>query len=212
VKLQVVTERASASKKTCSGISTKNISIKRCALIFGFAFLAISLVTLFIGLPSANADQYGRDYRDFSRKIRSSREQCESLKGYRSADCDLPGFVTRPLYDLDTGESRLSTGFLERLRQIAVKQTHIWPDTILEGDFEAAGDTRIDKVEAIHDGELLVAYRIHYSETAWYTGDCDPEKDPTLRSCRQGRISEASFVSPMLTSWMRDDFAYAKFR
>jgi hypothetical protein len=202
-----VTKPASASKKNII-----KHSIKRFVLIFGFAFLAITLVTLFVGLPTANADQYGRDYREFSRKIRSSRDQCQSLKGYKAISCDLPGFVTHVLHDLETGESRLSAGFLEKLRLIAVKQTLIWSDTILEGDFEAAGDTRIDKVEAIHDGDQLVAYRIHYSETAWYTGDCDPEKDPTLKSCRQGRITEGTFVSPLLTSWMRDDFAFAAFR
>ena len=91
----------------------------------------------------------------------------------------------------------------------AKRQANIWADTILGGDYEAAGNTEVDVVEAVLQNNEVVAYHITYSEKAWYTGNCDQEKD--LNACSEGRIVESSYVSPAATTWVEDSSLRAKF-
>lgn len=167
------------------------------------AKLAASLfVTLFSLVTSAAfADQAGPDYRHLSTRLQKGQS------GLRSELIYIHGGSER-----NTGGT-LDSRRLQAFADVAKQQAKIWADTILEGDYSAAGDTRVDRVEAVFDQtsgqEQLVAYRIVYSEKAWYTADCDPRRGKEL--CEEGRIEEASFVSPSVESWMRDDSAYADF-
>ena len=101
----------------------------------------------------------------------------------------------------------------QQFRQLAVQQASIWSDTILEGDFEAAGDTRLDRVQGVYLGGKLLAYRLTFSETAWSTSQCNynPSDKSTLESCAPGRIVESMFVSPDLKAFERDEGNFAHF-
>ena len=81
----------------------------------------------------------------------------------------------------------------------AKSQAQIWGDTILEGDYEAKGDTRIDRVFAVRGGGRLVAYRVFFSETAR-----SPEGP--------GRIVEAVWVHPNLKTALGDESMTATFQ
>lgn len=100
-----------------------------------------------------------------------------------------------------------------QLERIAFEQAQIWGDTILEGDFVAAGDTRLERVVGIYREHSLVAYLISYSETAWSTADCaiEDENPESLKGCVQGVIRESAFVSPTLQTVLTDDEHYAEF-
>lgn len=162
------------------------------------SFASLAIVTLFsLASFAARADQAGPDYRDLATRLKSGQS----------------GLRSEVLYVHANPKTALDQDRLQTFASVAKQQAKIWADTILEGDYSAAGDTRLDRVEAVLDQsageEKLVAYRILYSEKAWYTADCDPRLGKEL--CEEGRIEEASFVSPTAESWMRDDTAYADF-
>ena len=100
-----------------------------------------------------------------------------------------------------------------QIQTLAVQQAMIWGDTILEGDFEAAGDTHIDRIQSVYEGEHFLGYRVSYSETAWATSNCtyNPRDKSTLSSCLSGRISESMFVTPDLKDAQRDERDFAHF-
>ncbi len=101
----------------------------------------------------------------------------------------------------------------QQFRQLAIEQARIWSDTILEGDFEAAGDTRVDLVQGVFAGDKLIAYRVTFSETAWSTAQCDynPADKSTLVSCASGRIVESMFITLDLRNSERDERNFAHF-
>ena len=113
------------------------------------------------------------------------------------------------LFDRSSSSSQVSNDQLNVFTLGASRQANIWADTILEGDYQAAGNTEVDLVEAVLQNHEVVAYHITYSEKAWYTGDCDQEKD--LNACSEGRIVESSYVSPAVTTWIEDSSSRAKF-
>ena len=113
------------------------------------------------------------------------------------------------LFDRFGSSSQVSNDQLSVFTLGAKRQANIWADTILEGDYEAAGNTEVDVVEAVLQNNEVVAYHITYSEKAWYTGNCDQEKD--LNACSEGRIVESSYVSPAATTWIEDSSLRAKF-
>lgn len=80
----------------------------------------------------------------------------------------------------------------------AKTQAQIWGDTILEGDYLAKGDTRLDQVFAIRRNGRLVGYRIVFSETA---------RSPY----GPGRIVEAAWIHADLRTALTDDKQYAAF-
>lgn len=175
-----------------------------------FTLFAAVVVTSFSLVSfAARADHAGPDYTDLAVRLKQAREACAP----EGIDCRQAGLRSIQLYTHQTQPAALDPATLETFSAVAKKQAQIWADTILEGDYAAAGNTRLDRVEAVYekvqDQEKLVAYRILYSEKAWYVADCDPRK--SKESCESGRIVEASFVSPSATSWMRDDTAYADF-
>ena len=101
---------------------------------------------------------------------------------------------------------------------MAFEQAQVWADTILEGDYRAAGGTRLDQVDALQRNGMVVGYRIIYSEQAWELGTCgyyrsdEAHKPEALKACPEGRIYEASFVSPAFTTFIRDQGRYAQFQ
>jgi hypothetical protein len=155
-----------------------------------FAFLFLTVLFLFSGVftaPGAHAD----DFSGVEAAVASGKYGLHELK-------------TR----------RLSRRLLTGLSSAMDEQVNIWGDTILEGDFISEGSTRLDRVQAVEDpaSHALVAYRITYSEKAWAMEACEYADTGRLDGCKPGRISEASFVSPDLKSWITDDRFMADFR
>lgn len=176
--------------------------------IFRLFFLVLS-VGMFASMGFAQADQFGPGYYEFAQMIRQGQKSCN-----QSSQCSDSFFRYQVLYELESPASFLLTPeLIQALETVAKEQSYIWADTILEGEYEAEGDTRLEKVEGVFADGHLVAYRITYSEKAWYTGLCDYdfEDKSTLRDCAEGRIAESTFVSLDLTSWMRDENAFADF-
>ena len=144
------------------------------------------------------ADEMGNDSKDFEALLQSPYEI--SLIFNREQSFWLP----KNIY--------------QNLNSIALQQAQIWADTILEGDYHAAGQTQLDQVEGLYKNGLLVGYRIIYSEQAWDLNQCEyyqvPEenREKALQACPQGRIFEASFVSLAFTTFIRDDNQFAEFK
>ncbi|XGC82133.1 hypothetical protein ACES2L_06500 [Bdellovibrio bacteriovorus] len=102
-----------------------------------------------------------------------------------------------------------------QMSALAEKESWIWGDTILEGDYISNGEPVVlDLVEAVYAGKSLVAYRIVYSAKAWDTGACDVDYealedenanfDEILAECTVGKIVGNSFVNLTLTEAERD--------
>lgn len=100
------------------------------------------------------------------------------------------------------------------LERISFKQAQIWGDTILEGDYAAEGNTRLDKVTNLYKNDELLGYQITYSEKAWDTTNClyDGINDSTLSGCIPGRIIESSYVSLEFKEYFYDDKTAAVFK
>lgn len=99
------------------------------------------------------------------------------------------------------------------LLKVAEDQVRVWGDTILEGGYITRGDTDLNEVVAIYKNKQLIAYRIIYSQEAFYTDSCDYdyENDATLEDCTPGRITETSIVSPDFKEYDIDGDGYANF-
>lgn len=167
--------------------------------IFSFAmFLAAAFVVCGLTAQYARADHSGADFNQFQAKVRAAQAGC-----VRGEACKPQGFEFKNLYSGDGGDARV-TPLMPGLFSIAQDQATIWADTILEGFFDADGNTRLDSVDAVYQDGKVVAYHIVYSERAWRIGDGGERVE-------QGRIKEASYVSAGMTSWFRDEFGYAIF-
>ncbi len=151
-------------------------------------------------------DSYSED--KFFNETAAYAEACKT-----DTTCQAP-FRNELVYSYSTEFSQLSKNTVEALKKIAFIQAQIWGDTILEGDYAADGETRLDKVLAIFSGERLIGYHIEYSEKAWYTGNCEyTGRKEDLLNCTPGRISERSYVSADLEYYGTDydrsaDFAF----
>ncbi|HEX7675495.1 MAG TPA: hypothetical protein VF412_15070 [Bdellovibrio sp.] len=98
------------------------------------------------------------------------------------------------------------------LKDIAVEQAQVWGDTILEGDYVAAGHTRLDLVTGYYKNNVLVGYKIQYSEKAWFTGNCHyTGTRESLKDCKEGRIQETSYVSEDRGTYFTDEGRQADF-
>lgn len=116
------------------------------------------------------------------------------------------------VYNQSTSLNKLEIETRDSLKKIAVEQAQAWGDDTLEGDYFAAGRTRLDKVVAYYRGKNLVGYKIQYSEKAWYVGDCkfDGTRE-SLKKCKEGRIGEGSYVSPDHLTYFSDEERHAEF-
>lgn len=112
-------------------------------------------------------------------------------------------------------ENQKIDGALKRIFDgISFKQAQIWGDTILEGDYAAAGNTRLDTVARLYRQNEHIGYLITYSEKAWDTGNClyDGINDSTLLGCKEGRIYESSYVSLNFREYFYDSKTMATFK
>lgn len=102
-----------------------------------------------------------------------------------------------------------------QLSALAEKESWIWGDTILEGDYISSNEAVVlDLVEAVYAGKSLVAYKIVYSAKAWDTGACEVDYealedenanlDEILAECTVGKIVGNSYVNLTLTEAERD--------
>lgn len=107
----------------------------------------------------------------------------------------------------------LSTEEMQILKRVAHDQAQVWGDTILEGDYVAAGHTRLDRVDRVYKKDQLIGYLIKYSEKAWETSNCqyDGVRPSTLLGCLSGRIEESSYVSQDFRTYFYTDMTAAKF-
>lgn len=125
--------------------------------------------------------------------------------------CQAP-FAQQLIYDAQDGINQISAQLQNRLLRIADEQAQSWGDTILEGDYYADGNVRLDSVVAIYRDNQVMAYRISYSERAWNTADCSFDgSEVSLNECHEGRISEGSYVSPSGIVFVNDENRYAEF-
>ncbi|WP_413943822.1 hypothetical protein [Bdellovibrio sp. HCB-162] len=167
-------------------------------LIFALAVTALSL--------NAQADQHFVGARQFADMIEKYKEACAQT-------CQKP-FREAVLYKNGKNYSAfLSNGEMIALQKIAFRQSYIWADTILEGDFYADGNTVLTEVIGIFRGSNLVGYKIAYAERAWETSACDfdGEDMSTLDSCTEGVIRETSYVSKDLKTFIRNHDDIAEF-
>lgn len=151
-------------------------SIKKSLSIISFFFAAGAAFT-------ANASNYNPRTNPFERSVSEFETQC-------SKDCGTKFRVEKQRNFMPTE--------LRSLIAIATQQAQIWGDTILEGDYYAAGNTKLEFVDRIYKDNQLIAYRITYSETAWDTSNCrfNSYTKAGLETCKKGRILESGYVSP----------------
>jgi hypothetical protein len=163
-----------------------------------------TLILAILTVTQAHADEHGTDARAFMDRLRDFKQTCTA------EICELPNEV-KLIYSVEKALKNVDPT-ISSLTKIAWEQAQVWADTILEGDFHAAGDTRLDAVYTLYkDGEFL-GYRITYSEKAWNTSECTYNGTPnSLASCPEGRIIESSYVSPTLKTFVADENQFAVF-
>ncbi len=157
------------------------------------------LVSLMTSVP-AKADSVGPQYRSWVDMVRyATREQS---RDYQTVEFNPQNF------------DRLVS---VKLAEIAEDQVQVWADTILEGDYLADGEVKIERVNLVRYRGEFIGYQVFYSTHAVDTSECDPSRVSAISSaslpadCVDGRIVEASFVSPDLQSWIRDEHHFAEF-
>lgn len=130
----------------------------------------------------------------------------------KDSECVKP-YREMPIYANGVRSAFLSKQQFKKLEKIAIKQAYIWADTVLEGDFHADGETVLESVTAIFQATKLIAYKIDYSEHAWYVGECDWDgsDNETLADCPEGKIHESSYVAPDFKTFIRNDDDIADF-
>jgi hypothetical protein len=169
--------------------------------------LTISIVVLALTVLGSNvyADAKGPKADSFYDLIETYRQAC-------THGCIAP-FKSETAFNVDKpSQSRLTSNVEKNLNRVAYDQAQVWADTILEGDYYADGQTRLDSVITLYKNDEFIGYKIAYSERAWFTGDCDfNDDDAALRNCQEGRIQESTYVSPDFKTFFRDDDALADF-
>ncbi|MGE5087197.1 MAG: hypothetical protein ACM3MG_12905 [Bacillota bacterium] len=166
--------------------------------------LLFAIVTVFASL--ASADEMGPNGDMFYAEASHFANACVN------DICTAP-YSIQTVYNQKTRQSTLNAQQIEAFKEIAYNQAQIWGDTILEGDYHAAGRTRLDLVKAVYKDNQLVGYKIRYSEKAWYTGECefDGRSRETLKNCKLGRIFEESYVSTDLRTYFPNEAKLADF-
>lgn len=173
--------------------------MKAISTIFAFFF------PIFLA-GTAHADAKGPGGDNFYDLILTYRQSCNH-------DCRAP-FKGVAVFDSENTEySPLPVEVQNRLKKVAFDQAQIWGDTILEGDYVSAGETRLDRVIVLYKDDQVIGYKITYSGQAWYTGECDYDSsdESSLKNCTAGRIRESSFVSPDFRTYFRDEDHFADF-
>lgn len=169
----------------------------------------LSVVVFLSTVLGANAfaDASGPGEKAFYQTIKNHKQACAGDV------CSAP-FKAEDAFSADEPEqSSLAVDVQAVLKNVAIRQAQVWGDTILEGDYQADGHTRLDVVTFLYKNNSLIGYRISYSERAWYTGECDfnGDDEETLKDCTEGRIFESSYVSPDFKTYFRDEDDLADF-
>ncbi len=161
------------------------------------------ILALTLGLPGVSMAA------DFTDQIQNFMKACPGVE-----DCPQPYHIETLLNEEPDFKNNASDPELvSKLVEVAHDQAQIWGDTILEGDFVAEGQVRLDSVLAVYREGQLMGYHITYSEVAWDTSTCtyDGQKQ-SLKDCKAGRISEGSFISPDFVDAMTDRNKFAEFQ
>lgn len=164
----------------------KNALLSKCAIAAALLLLALPFGAI------AHADRVDSESRPWVEAVRKAVRADEVV--FETVD---------PVSNLVAPQARI------RLEEISFDQAQIWADTILEGEYLAESEVRVDAIEIARAGEQFLGYRITYSSVAYETMDCDSSRH--LEACVAGRIVESTFVSPNLESWIRDDRHFAEF-
>lgn len=124
-----------------------------------------------------------------------------------------PDYSVEAVYEFSKNNI-LDPNFKTKMQNIATTQAQIWGDTILEGFYEAEGNTRIDTIYKLFKKNELLGYMLTYSERAWDISDCqyDGINPETLLDCTPGRIVETSFVSLDFKEYFYTEKTYARFK
>lgn len=201
MKTQLDSQMTVETEKASVGIRKERVEFQS-RFAAAFAFLALAL-SLGFSLPAtAQADQMGPGAREWASALKASIRAPGPLSKVRIEPVDLTNYSGASIDAYTRG----------KLEDIANEQVQIWADTILEGDYVADTRVRLDRVDRIFvDGEF-VGYRIEYSTAAWDTANCDATMAGSDEDCIRGRIREATFVSPDLSFWFRDDKHLAEFK
>lgn len=139
-------------------------------------------------------------------QLKELREEIEILnRACARGTCKAP-FQRLELIELNPPQ-------MAQFQEIATDLAQVWGDTILEGDYYADGNTRIDSILALYKDDKVFAYRIHYFERAWYLANCDFKSQnlESLRSCDEGRITESTYVSADFKTFFRDPSHFVDF-
>jgi hypothetical protein len=128
-------------------------------------------------------------HSSFEDLITKAEKQCPTLSCADSA-------VT--LHKMD----QISFPMKSSLQNVAAELANaIWPDTILEGPYKIENiEIRLDKVEAVVSNDVVIGYRITYSNSAVYVDDEV-----------SGVIRESGFVSADFRDYFRDEEFIADF-
>lgn len=119
--------------------------------------------------------------------------------------------TTEVMYEKGINVTVFSKDEIEQISKVAKSQAEIWSDTILEGPYEADGQTEVDRVEALKLDGKVIALRVLYSERGWDISTCSFNSASSLDQCEEGRIQEASLLSIDLCSWTRDPAQFPVF-
>lgn len=162
------------------------------------------LIFLFAAMNSF-ADNYFVGSRQFMELMENYKQSCNEV-------CQKP-FHQIVLYK--HGKENLvllSKSELKAFKKIANNQAYIWIDTILEDNYHADGDTKIEEIVGVFRSGDLVGYKVRYFEKAWYIGGCRYDGDvSTLSRCLPGVIKETSFVSTDFKTYVRNNDEIATF-
>lgn len=166
-------------------------------------FFITALITLVSSF--ALADKMGTDGDKFYEEAAHFTNACAE------EPCKAP-YNSAVLYNQKSKLNKLEAQVRADLKSIAVEQAQVWGDTILEGDYAAAGNTRLDLVTGYYKNNVLVGYKIQYSEKAWFTGECHyTGTRESLKGCKEGRIQETSYVSEDRGTYFTDESRQADF-
>ncbi|WP_413576109.1 hypothetical protein ACLVWU_17130 [Bdellovibrio sp. HCB290] len=166
---------------------------------------AVLVAVLSLSVSSAFADHMGPNGDKFYDEAAHFTAACNQTA------CRAP-YSAALVYYQASRMNKLEQNSSEALRTVANYQAQIWSDTILGGDYYAAGRTRMDSVVAFFKKDRLVGFKIRYSEKAWNTSECAFNgKRDSLKGCQEGRISEESYVSPDFQTYFTDEERQAAF-
>ncbi len=112
--------------------------------------------------------------------------------------------------ELSSMPADLKSTLMKRAKDRAAQT---WGDTVLEGPYQTNYRFRTEAIEFVELEKKVVGYRVTVSAPAWEIEKCayDPDNKETLKSCPEGRILEAQFVSGDLQDLFADEHALAAF-